>query len=491
MGQLAKIYEVFSQFNKHNVVYCHWKSIDHLEATYLGDTDIDVLFARNQRALIEVILAECGFVRMDTVALRSYPGIMDYVALDEASGKWAHLHLHYLLNMGDRWVKSFYLDLEDHILKNRIWNETFQTFAVNPHDELPLLIARMSLKSRIPFSYQTSKNELAFLVKEIEKVEKPSSSFPLTPVWQEIMDIFYSASTYDLDFINKKGKLLRQELKAFRRFSYLHFLLLSSMRAIYRYNIEFRRRFLHRYNYGRRAIPQGGYIIAFVGIDGSGKTSAVARLEKFFKIQVNVENTFLGNGLSGASFFRRMVFNSLSRLRSWTKHKKYRSNQSSEKSQPPLYYLLWLLITLTEKRRSFKKTLQSAANGNLVFVDRWPQNEIENTLDGRRIRKREKMTFLERYLYSLESEIISLAERYRPDLVIKLLVTPSVAMARKPNEFSEQTATDNLNLLKDLDYKAFKTEIVNADLPIEAVDCQCKKLIWNAIRGNECPRLLS
>lgn len=483
MGQLAKIYEVFSQFNENNVVYCHWKSIDHLEATYLGDTDIDVLFSRKQRALIEAILAECGFVRMDTAALRSYPGIMDYVAFDEASGKWTHLHFHYHLNMGDRWVKSFYLGLEDHILKNRIWNESFQTFTINPHDELPLLIARMTLKSRVPFCYQASKNELAFLVKEIEKVEKPASSFPLTPVWQEIMDMLYTASPYDLDLINQKGKLLRQELSTFRRFFYLHYLFLSFVRAIYRYNVEFRRRFLHKYNYGRRSIPQGGYIIAFVGIDGSGKTSAIARLEKFFKIQVNVENTFLGNGLSGASLFRRVLFNSLSKLRTWTKHKKYRTSQSNDKSHPPLYYLLWLLITLTEKKRSFKKTLQSAANGNLVLVDRWPQNEIENTLDGRRIRKRAHMNLLERYLYTLESEIISLAERYRPDLVIKMLVTPSVAMARKPNEFTEETASDNLNLLKDLDYKAFKTVIVNADLPIEAVDEQCKKLIWNTIRG--------
>lgn len=74
MEQLAKIYEVFSRFDEHNVVYCHWKSIDHLEATYLGDTDIDALFARNQRSLIETILAGCGFVRMDPMALASAIG---------------------------------------------------------------------------------------------------------------------------------------------------------------------------------------------------------------------------------------------------------------------------------------------------------------------------------------------------------------------------------------------------------------------------------
>ena len=483
MERLAKIYEVFSRFDEHNVVYCHWKSIDHLESTYRGDTDIDALFARNQRSLIETILASCGFVRMDTVVLRAYPGIMDYVALDEESGKWVHLHLHYYLNMGDRWVKSFHLKLEDFILKNRIWNESFQTFTVNPYDELSLLIARMSLKSRVPFSHQSAKKELAFLVEEIKQIEKPKSSFPLTPVWQEVTDMFSPGRPYDLDGVNRKARLLRREFMTFRRFSYLHFSLLSSVRAIYRYHVEFRRRLLRKYNFGRRSIPHGGYIVAFVGIDGSGKTTAIGRLENFFKLQVNVQNAFLGNGLSGASFFRRMIFNTLGRIRVWTKHRKYRSQRDSERSKPPFYYLLWLFITLTEKKRELKKAFKSAANGNLVLVDRWPQNEIENTLDGRRIRKRARMTMLERYLYDLESEIILIAERYRPDLLIKMLVTPSVAMARKPDEFSEQTASDNLNLLKELEYKACKIVTVNADLPTEEVDGQCKNFIWDVIRG--------
>lgn len=483
MKHLKKIYEVFSRFDNKNVVYCHWKSIDHLEATYRGDTDIDALFSRNQRALIETILSDCGFIRMDTVVLRAYPGIMDYVAFDEENGKWVHLHLHYYLNMGDRWVKSFHLNLEEFVLKNRIWNEPFQTFTVNPHDELSLLIARMSLKSRVPFSYEASRNELSFLVDEIVKVEKPVSSFELTPVWQETVDMFYSDAPYDIDLVNTKGRSLRREFSTFRRMSYLHFKILSFVRATYRYNVEFRRRFLSRYNYGRRSIPHGGYIVAFVGIDGSGKTTSIRRLEKFFKLQVNVENTFLGNGLSGASVFRKVLFKSLSKVCGWKKHKEYRINPATHPSSPPLYYLFWLLITLIEKRKNFKRTLRSAANGNLVLVDRWPQNIIENTLDGRRITKRANMSVLERYLYRLESDIISLAERYRPDLVIKMLVTPSVAMVRKPNEFSEKIATDNLKLLKNMNYIALNTVIINADLSIEEVDEHCKKSIWNTIRG--------
>ena len=141
---------------------------------------------------------------MATAVMRSCPGIMDYVGLTKTVVNGFTLHLHYYLNMGDRWVKAFHLNLENCILKNRIWNDTFQTFTINPHDELSLLIARMSLKSRVPFSRQSSRNELAFLVEEIAKVEKPASSFSANTGWEEVMNTFYSEFPNDLDFINRK-----------------------------------------------------------------------------------------------------------------------------------------------------------------------------------------------------------------------------------------------------------------------------------------------
>lgn len=484
MEYLKKIYDVFSRFDRDNILYCHWKSIDHLDATYRGETDIDVLFSRKHRSSVEKILSDCGFILLNTDVLRAYPGILDYVAFDEEHMKWVHLHLHYSLNMGDRWVKSYHPNLEEFVLQNRVWNDQFQTFTINPHDELSVLIARMSLKFVKPFSSSTSIDELNFLVDQISNVERPISSFQLTHAWREAVEMFYSEAPHDLDLINKKARFIRKEFADFRRLSYLHFIILSAVRAIYRYHVEFRRRFLAKYSYGRRAIPHGGYIVAFVGIDGSGKTSAISRLAEFFKLQINVEVAFLGNGLSGASFLRKLIFNVLRKVGRWKKHKKYRNQISTEMSSPPLYYLLWMLITLLDKKRNMNRIIKAAANGKLVLVDRWPQNAVENTLDGRRIKRRPNMSLIERFIYDLEDQIITLAERYHPDLIIKLMVTPSVAISRKPNEFSEEVAAENLKKLRDLDYLSSKIVTVDADVATTNVDAKCTKVIWDVIKGD-------
>ena len=108
---LAKISELFELFETQKIDYCHWKSTNHLNATLNGNTDIDILVDNDKSNLLETQLLTIGFERFETVNLRSYPGIHDYICLD-ISGIWVHLHLHYNLNLGDRWVKAFHYSIE-------------------------------------------------------------------------------------------------------------------------------------------------------------------------------------------------------------------------------------------------------------------------------------------------------------------------------------------------------------------------------------------
>jgi len=99
MVELIK--RLFDTWNKNGVSYCHWKSIIHLEETMKGTTDLDILVDNKFANSIEKQFTDLGFKRFDTVSLRSYPGIHDYIGMDD-SGIWIHLHLHYILNLGDR-----------------------------------------------------------------------------------------------------------------------------------------------------------------------------------------------------------------------------------------------------------------------------------------------------------------------------------------------------------------------------------------------------
>ncbi len=136
---LQSIECLFKSFNDNKISYCHWKSSNHLEASMDGLTDLDVLVDDEMAQKATELIIEQGFERFETVHLRSYPGILDYVCLDE-SGVWAHLHLHFKLILGDRWVKAYRLPVEKEFLSRAQFEEQFNSYVINSHDELLLLI---------------------------------------------------------------------------------------------------------------------------------------------------------------------------------------------------------------------------------------------------------------------------------------------------------------------------------------------------------------
>jgi hypothetical protein len=136
---------LFHDFHAKDVLYCHWKSTEHLDATFKGKTDVDVLVSIKDRTKCESILIGTGFKRFETNFFRMYPGIYDYLGYDEECG-FIHFHLHYMLNLGDRWVKASNVNNVEELLKRRVWSEHYLTFTVNPKDELFLLDLRMFLK---------------------------------------------------------------------------------------------------------------------------------------------------------------------------------------------------------------------------------------------------------------------------------------------------------------------------------------------------------
>jgi NADH:ubiquinone oxidoreductase subunit K len=149
------IRRLFNVLNKDKILYCNWKSTDHLSASFCGDTDFDVLACRYHRAGLESVLNEIGFVEFNTTALRRYPGVVDYIGYCGDLKKMVHLHLHYQLVLGDRWVKAFRIPIESKILNRRTWSGDFNTWIISPEDELLMFLARMPLKLKHPLVLST------------------------------------------------------------------------------------------------------------------------------------------------------------------------------------------------------------------------------------------------------------------------------------------------------------------------------------------------
>lgn len=477
--------QLFRAWNENGIRYCHWKSTNHLDAAMEGVTDLDILVDVRQAADAETIATQLGYIRVQTDPLRSYPGVLDLVGIDDSTGSWIHLHLHYQLVLGDRWVKATWLPIEDSVLRRALYDEEYSSFVVSPHDELYLFCARMALKHRRPFDLDYVWRELKHIQSRVASAKDQTQ--PRLPPFESLNRLVGSVQAEETPSrarLNKMAKEAARSLTVVRRYGGGAFVILSFLRKVYRYWVEFRRRILRRFDIGRRSLATGGRIIAFVGIDGSGKTSALHRTERFFAQQLNVASVFLGSGRSGASWYRKLVFTVLGSRASFTGHKELRRNSVAHGvARIPWYYAVWTLITTYDKRQNLRRAMAARANGALVLSDRWPQGQIPGTLDGPRLIGRPSLSRLARHVAKREEELIRLAEVARPDLVIRFRVTPNVALSRKPGELTDREANRNARLLDEIQWTARQVVDIDADAPVEHVDRQIRNAIWETLRG--------
>ena len=87
----------------------------------------------------------------ETPAHRRYPDIFDAIAMDPQSGKLIHVHGHFAMVVGEKYLKSYTLPWADTLLGHRYIQETaggVDLYATDPVDEMVLLLLRESLKRR-------------------------------------------------------------------------------------------------------------------------------------------------------------------------------------------------------------------------------------------------------------------------------------------------------------------------------------------------------
>ena len=479
---LTSMAGLFRGWEEQDVRYCHWKSTQHLPEPMEGRTDVDVLVDAAASTTAIQVLVQRGFRPLDTVGLRSYPGIADYACLDE-SGTWVHVHLHFQLVLGDRWLKAFWLPSAP-ILERACYSRDFSSYVIDPRDELYLYCARMAVKFRRPFSDQAVWDEFEH-IRSLARAAGPLPSAPATvlPILDQMAAYAHGAEDPSRGDLNRFARRARRSMGTLRRVGQARFLVESLVRQLYRYWVEFNRRILKRFGSGRRRIPTGGVLVAFIGMDGSGKTSAVRRMERLFSKQVNVERVFLGNGRSGAPWYRRIVFSLLGSRARWKGHKALKKDRKAGKaSGVPWYYAAWMLVCTSDKEKNLQRAIAAKANGSLVLSDRWPQRQVPAVCDGPRIAGMEELTGLARLAALREARLFDRATAVKPDLIVRLTVSPEVAMKRKPGEFTREESAEGSRLLASITWDGIRVVDVDADAPMDQVDHAIRSAIWEGLR---------
>ena len=146
MSVLRIVRELTSALHAARLSYCHWKGNARLQEAVLGLRDLDVLVDRDGALALSGILATVGFKRFASSPWEAVPALEDYLALDADTGRLVHLHLHYRLTVGERFLNGYRLPWEAVVLSTRQFDATTAMYVADPHMELLLLIARQAIR---------------------------------------------------------------------------------------------------------------------------------------------------------------------------------------------------------------------------------------------------------------------------------------------------------------------------------------------------------
>jgi thymidylate kinase len=497
---LAPLRALFDRLNQSGIRYCHWKSNEHLDPSFTGATDVDALFDRAAIGPLTQLLVELGFKRFVVKPGRGYPGIEDYVGFDEATGTLTHLHVHYQLTLGEKFLKGHRLPWEERYLATRVFDDAHGLYVADPRLELIVLVVRQAMKLRLrdraaalagrEFFRGGMQREFRWLVERVDPDAVRSLATEL--VGERAAALFPAMIAAGRPSTAQLRRLRRLADPAFREYR-LYDASGAALRGWAREtgHVLFRlaKVFQGAPPRSTRTLPQGGVTIAVLGADGAGKSTLVGELTRWLSREVAVATTYGGSGVGSASL-PRLLMQRLARVRRVVRGGASggpgapRTERAAPVSAQPLTTArgVWVLSLARERVRRALDARRARSHGMVVLSDRIPQSQFPGMNDGPRLATwLDSPSRLRRWAARREREAFRLSELVPPDLVIKLHVPPEIALRRKPETPSAQVER-GAQLLRDLRWPA-TTRVVDLDatLPLDQVIVRAKRAVWAAL----------
>ena len=495
-SQLSQIKLLLDALHKNGILYCHWKSNQHLSDSMTGVTDLDILFFEKQKENTEFILNSLGFKLFVGIKQKQYKDIVDFIGLDHKEGKIIHLHTHYRLTLGEPFLKGYQLDFESKILESRVFNEDFGIYCIHPAFEIILLFLRESLKLRhrdfllinLKIKAQSRENILEEYNWLRARVTDPEIYTFLKTIFKDYTRIYEIVIN---EFNRKKLKMLahiiKRELAGNRLYTPLEAL-------VTRWNREVKiliSRKLGKYSaypiVSKRINPRGGLSVALIGADGSGKSTVAKNLKETFEDKLDIYEIYFGRG-DGKSSHSRKILTSIKKSFAPEKKEKstgitqYVSTRNSSFIRST-YKCMEAILVAREKRTKMKQMKQAKNKGMIVICDRFPQNQIMGYNDGPLLHSFLKSgNFIYRAAAKMESKVYAMAENNPPDIIFKLFASPEVIEDRKPGETSLERLDAKIQGIKKISFNN-KCQVITIDasISLNEVINEVKKEIWNVL----------
>ena len=469
--------DFFDDLDEHGVRYCHWKSNEHLDDAVDGKTDLDILIKIDDKKLFQAAVNRFDFKCILSPPDKQFPSLEDYLGFDVESGRLIHLHVHYHLILGQKYIKNHHLPIESLFFDNLIQKRG--VCIPCPELELIILIIRAHMKAGYwSLAKQAIKNMLgakytAFPVNieiEFRKLYQASDAKKFSTILKE--SGLPLGERQCIVFLNRlvAHKLrfyhillghfqILHDFRGYRRDTSINVLLSYISRSAL--NLSLVKRVLAP---KRKTLPGLGRDFSIVGADGSGKSTLIKDLEEWLSWKLAVKSYYYGIPKDAyrairtflTRLFRKMGLSSL---------------------QSVLDNLFWLHVARYRKNVS-DKVARDVAKGRLVLTDRFPLREfrrMDEPMDNPRIDVAK--IWLGRNLSEWEKNFYN--QIHNPDRVFVLQVDISELRKRKTDLplHTHQQKVAAVNNIKGAD----NVILINANVPYDDVLLQVKREIWQAI----------
>lgn len=406
--------DLFGELHDQGVGYCAYKSLNHLAEDLDGARgDLDLLVAERDLTCFHAIAKRVGFF------LASAHEPYYYVGLDLETQRFVMLDVCSSINFGPKPCKPYRLDLDFDALQL----ERGIISTLSPVDYFPLMFyLRVTSASERPEDLQELKDGVATLCGGgwvLDRVQKKVGR-----LWAEVSEDILSASDWKV-LKNKYCTQIIAHLDGRRpRYGLLGSVFLFKL-------VKVAKRMLGVPPYRIRRM---GHLVAFVGVDGAGKTSTIDYLQQleYFKY-TGVKRMYFGN-----NEYRLPGLNWLMAIK-WEHY--------------PMRLLMSTLGLIDRQLRIFIAFYYMLL-GNVVLADRYYHDDEIGCFQQRDL----SLSLLKR----VYRKIFFPKMLKRPDLSIFLDVSPEVAYQRK-QDYSFDIMLDQNKLYKDYMYAQPQVFIVNAD----------------------------
>jgi thymidylate kinase len=483
---LPLIQELCSILEYEDIAYCHWKSNNVIDRSASGENDLDLLISRADESRFTEIIYRLGFKQAIAPEIKQMPGVVDYFGYVPEVDRFVHVHAHYQLVLGDDMTKNFRLPVERPYLESAVQGELFKVPEIEfKHSTWDAILSRQgSLNSK-------ERQELAFLqskivqnrTNEILNHHLPSISNEL---FANCIKSFEKSSSLWMRI--KTAHRLQNQIKASARRPLLDDVFIKFWRRVV---LFYRRRILKsplKYKFA-----SGGAMIALIGGDGAGKTTAVNALHDWLSKDFDTTQAHIGKPKrSWTTIAVRGVLKIGNLLGLYPQDSSFQKTIIQQSLVSPGYpWLLREVCRARDRYRTFVKAQHYSANGDLVILDRYPHPLI-NIMDGPQTRRflneimdspLAKKSTTPRINNPIARFLVNIEESYYdkivpPEIFIVLLLDPEIAVQRKTDE-DPNSVRERSTEIWELDWKQSDAHIIDAGKSRSEVLAANKNIIWS------------